>query len=84
MSRTYRSHKGKKIRQTNERKKNDKKFFGHTSGQHSRGVVEITWEDEKIVYTESDRAPIKGKDFIKYGWPFETRNKKMIQRMKNI
>ena len=41
MSRTLRNFKGKKVRDKSSRKPNDKKFFGHTSGTHSR------FEDQK-------------------------------------
>jgi len=78
MSRTVREFKGKEIKDHSRKKRKDKKFFGFTSGQHSRGIVDISIEDGKVIYTKSDRFPIKGKDFIKYGWPLELRNKNEI------
>jgi hypothetical protein len=63
-----------------KKKAKDKKFFGHTSGSHSKGVVErVIDEDGKISYRESDRSPIKGEDFVKYGWPLDLRGKKAIE-----
>lgn len=86
MSRTLRDNgKGEKVRQYRERKykPSDKKFFGFTSGQHSCGIKDRVYKNGKVVYTDTDKTPIKGEDFVKYGWPMETRHKKMIERMKN-
>lgn len=87
MSKTTKTYKGKKYKprkHDNKKKaKGDKKFFGFTSGQHSRGVIDSFIETDKkgkkkLVQVKSDRAPKKGKDFVKYGWPFETRTKKEV------
>jgi len=87
MSRTLREYKGKKHRQQKERKtdKNPRKHFGFTSGQHTRGVYDRPLkEDGTPDYTKqpelTDRAPVKGVDFIKYSWPFELRSKRFINR----
>lgn len=89
MSKTTKSYKGKKYKSRkadNKKKaKGEKKFFGFTSGQHSRGVYDheyVTDEKtgkKKLVHVKTDRAPVKGKDFVKYGWPLETRNKKTLK-----
>ena len=82
MGKTKVTYKGKKYRQKSRgkgRKASDKKFFGFTSGAHSRGITDREIVDGKVVYTKSDRAPKKGEDFVKYGWPMETRKKKVIR-----
>jgi hypothetical protein len=85
MSKSTKTFKGKKYKprksENKSKSKGDKKFFGFTSGAHSRGITDHEIIDGKIVYTKSDRAPIKGKDFVKYGYPMETRNKKVIQNL---
>ena len=84
MSKTLREYKGKKHRQYGEEKnKGDKKFFGHTSGAHSRGIYDRIFSDGKVVYIKTDRTPIKGKDFIKYGWPLDLRTKPMREYQNN-
>lgn len=68
MSDTNKEYKGKsyKPRKQDNKKKNkgDKKFFGNTSGTHSKST---------------EAQPKKGEQFVKYGWPFETRNKSVIK-----
>lgn len=85
MSKTTRMHNGQEYtpKSREQRKIIQKKFFGFTSGSHSTGIHTHEWVDGKVVYTKSDRAPIKNKDFVKYGWPFETRHKSVIKN-KNI
>ena len=78
MSRTKRKYKGIEYPDSSRKRRKDKKFFGFTSGQHSRGIVDISIENGKVIYTKSDRTPIKGEDFVKYGWPLELRNKNEI------
>ncbi len=78
MGKTLRTFKGITHPQSKEKKAGpDKKFFGHTSGSHSRGIYDRILIDGKIEYVKSDRAPIKGQDFIKYGWPLDLRSKPM-------
>lgn len=83
MAKTIREYKGKIYRDESRKKIKDKKFFGHTSGSHSRGIEDVKVEDGKIIRAKSDRAPIKGIDFIKYGWPVENRGKKTIENMRH-
>ncbi len=74
MSRTVRNTNGEVVRQSKERKRKDKKFFGFTDGQHSRQRYDrINGENVK-----TDRAPVVGKDFIKYSWPSEGRHKDVL------
>ena len=82
MSKTYQIIRGKKVMvraKQRDRHKRGRKFFGFTSGQHSHGVYDHTMEDGKFINIKTDRAPIKGKDFVKYGYPFETRDKSVIK-----
>jgi hypothetical protein len=74
MGKTIRKYKGTEHREAKSRKRTpDRKFFGFTSGQHSSGVYDrVAGENVK-----TDRAPMKGEDFIKYGWPFDLRHKPM-------
>ena len=75
MSKTYiiNFRTGEKITRIRERAKLKKtKFMGHTDGQHSHGVYDHTIEDGKFINRKTDRAPVKGKDFIKYGYPMST------------
>lgn len=84
MGKTTHSHKGKSYRPTRhdqKKKRRDKKFFGFTSGSHSRGVQVRQVVDDEVVYVDSDRPPIKGEDFVKYGWPFETRHPKVVRNL---
>ena len=80
MSKTYIiTYAGQKITRISERARLKKtKFMGHTSGQHSHGVYDHIIEDGKFINIKTDRAPIKGKDFIKYGYPFSTQHKTEI------
>ncbi len=78
MSKTYdiNFRTGEKITRLRKKSKLKKtKFMGHTSGSHSHGVYDHTIEDGKIVYVKSDRAAVKGVDFIKYGYPMSTLHK---------
>ena len=78
MGKTLRTYKGKDFPQSKEKKKIEgKKFFGYTSGSHSRGLHKRISENGHVVYIKTDETPIKGKHFIKYGWPFDLRNKKI-------
>ena len=82
MSKTYviNFRTGEKITRIRERAKRKKtKFMGWTSGSHSHGVYDHTIEDGKFVNTKTDRAPIKGKDFVKYGYPMSTQHKTEIR-----
>jgi hypothetical protein len=69
MSNTYHKFKGKKYPQKCKKKPKDKKFFGFTDGTHSRS--------EELV-------PKKLEQFVKYGWPYETRSKKVIKYKQDL
>lgn len=58
MSKTYRS-----LLYNRHHSYSDKKFFGHTSGQHHRSHIQI---------------PMKNTHYVKYGYPCELRSKKQI------
>lgn len=77
MSNTQREYRGQKYTPSSrdQHKLKDKKFFGWTSGSHSRGI----YDRVDGQYIKSDRAPIKNEDFVKYGWPFDTRHRKVIK-----
>ncbi len=78
MSKTYIINfmTGEKITRLNEKAKLKKtKFMGWTSGSHSHGVYDHSIEDGKLINTKTDRAPIKGKDFVKYGYPMSAQHK---------
>lgn len=62
MSRTIHTFKGKKFPAKTRKKQKDKKCFGFTSGTHSH-FDELT-EKQK----GGRNYPVKGKDFIKYGY----------------
>lgn len=64
MGKTFKIFKGEVYKAKDLKKRKEKKYFGNTSGTHSR---------------KQDGAAIKGEDFIKYGWPFETRPKKILK-----
>lgn len=85
MSKTTRMYNGQEYTPSSreQRKVVEKKFFGFTSGMHSNGIEDHRWENGKMVYTKSDRAPIKNEDFVKYGWSHESRHKSVIKN-KNI
>lgn len=71
---------GEKFTRINERRKIKKtKFMGFTSGQHSHGVYDHIREDGKLIHIKTDRAPIKGEDFIKYGYPMQTQHKTVLR-----
>ena len=69
MSRTIKEFRGVEYREKGNkwyRKfKSAKKFLGFTSGTHSHG--------------DRDKVAVKGENFVKYGWPFETRNHKVVK-----
>jgi len=82
MSKTFRTFKGKRYPEKSRRKLKDKKWFGFTSGNHTdkhyvAGSTRV--EDGKVVQDFETRAPIKGKDFIKYGYPNAGYPKHMVQ-----
>lgn len=87
MGKTLRKHKGKKYAQAKERKSKlgEKKFFGETDGQHSNINYDYIEKEGRIVKQKKcadkipNKTPVKGKDFIKSGWPFETRHKNVIK-----
>ena len=66
MSKTVKEYKGKTYKAKDRKKWKEKKYFGETSGAHSRST---------------NPQPKKGKDFIKYGWPFELRKGKVIKNL---
>lgn len=72
----------------------DKKRFGYTSGQHSNwhiggGFYENVFDKNeageviKSRVVKSDKAPVKGVDFIKdpRSWPFETRPRSVVKNL---
>jgi hypothetical protein len=67
MSKTTKKYKGKEHTAKDHKKWKDKKHFGETSGSHS--------------HRDFDQAPIKGKDFIKYGYPAEMRKGIVIKNL---
>jgi hypothetical protein len=72
MSRTTREFKGKEYRQEKEKKRQKpKKFFGWTSGQHSNSTKAVPMPGKNQTWSS-------GADYVKYGWPMETRNPKKI------
>jgi hypothetical protein len=85
MSKTTKKFAGKTYKprkhDNKSKSKAEKKFLAFTSGQHSRGITDVEIKDGKITYTKSDRAPVKGKDFVKYGYPFETRHPKVLKNL---
>ena len=85
MSKTTKKVQGKtykpRKKDNKSKSKGAKKFFGHTSGAHSRGKYKREYTDNGIVYTKLDDAPVKGEDFVKYGYPMETRSKKVIKAL---
>ena len=71
-----------------ERKKSgEKKHFGETDGSHSNKLYNYVEQNGRTVKQrkgkdeEADKAPIKGKDFIKYGYPSDTRPAKVIKNL---
>jgi hypothetical protein len=79
MSRTTRTNKGKEYRQQGEKKRlKEKKFFGWTSGQHSKSDRAVPIQGREGKWS-SDPSP----DYVKYGWPMEIRSKgKVIEKDK--
>lgn len=73
MGKTYITFKGKNYRPRKDDQKQKPaktKFFGFTSGNHSDNHSSLVVdEDGNIDRVHETRAPIKGKDFIKYGYP---------------
>lgn len=76
MSKTTKTFKGKTYKprksENKSKSKGDKKFFGWTNGTHSR---------------KKDGAAIPGEDYVKYGYPYDPRNKKQklnLQKEKEI
>ncbi len=68
MSKTTKEYKGKKYKprkRDNKTKTRPKKFFGHTSGEHSK---------------KKDGVAVRDVDYVKYGYPSEQRSKKEILR----
>lgn len=82
MSNTLRTFKGKQHKDKARRKPKDKKWFGHTYGNHTdkhyvAGSTRV--EDGKLVREFETRPPVKGKDFIKSGYPDGAYPKHMVQ-----
>jgi hypothetical protein len=66
MGKTFKTFKGEVYKAKDLKKRTEKKYFGNTSGTHSK---------------KQNGAAIKGEDFIKYGWPFETRKGKVLKNL---
>jgi hypothetical protein len=87
MSKTLKEYKGKKYKAKDPKKRKDKKHFGETSGSHSNKLYNYIEKDGRIVKqrkgkdAKADEAPVKGKDFIKYGYPFEMRKGKVVKNL---
>jgi len=81
MGKTTKNYKGKTYKAKDRKKTKEKKYFGETSGSHSQGLYDREIVDGKTVYKKSDRAPKKGEDFIKYGWPLELRKGKVLKNL---
>lgn len=83
MSRTTKSFRGQTYRDRNARSKrtgSGKKFFGFTSGEHSRGIHKrVRDADGGYEYVRDDRAPVRGVDYVKYGWPLELRHRSVLR-----
>lgn len=80
MGKTVKSYKGKEHTPKERKKWKDKKHFGETNGSHSRR------DDGKnpIKGTRRvDETNIKGKDFVKYGYPFDMRSGKAIKNLQD-
>lgn len=72
MGKTYRNFKGEEYPDKSKKKTKGKKFFGYTSGNHTdthRVSGSTRFEAGKLVADYETRPPVKGQDFIKYGWP---------------
>lgn len=85
MGKTYRNFKGETYTpSTHDQKKKQAKtkFFGFTSGNHTQEHDILSVEDRKLVRTHETRPPVKGKDFIKYGYPHPFYPKDIYQRKK--
>lgn len=78
MSKTKKEYKGEEYTAKDRKKYKDKKHFGETSGSHSRTEDNI---DHKKGVRRTNETPIKGKDFIKYGYPSEMRDGKVIKNL---
>jgi hypothetical protein len=66
MGKTFKEYKGEKYNAKDRKKTKEKKYFGNTSGTHSR---------------KTEGVAVKGTNFVKYGWPFELRNGKVIKNL---
>lgn len=66
MGKTLKKYKGQTYKAKDLKKRKEKKYFGNTDGTHSK---------------KQDGVAIKGEDFIKYGYPFETRPKKILKNI---
>jgi len=78
MGKTKHKHKGEEYTAKTRKKYKDKKHFGETSGSHSRrddGQTPVKGT------RRTDETNIKGKDFVKYGYPSETRKGKVIKNL---
>lgn len=72
MGKTFRKYKGKTYKPTtdDQKKKPSKtKHFGYTSGNHTDKHINYSLIEGELVKDIEVRPPIKGKDFIKYGYP---------------
>lgn len=78
MSKTKKKYRGEEYTAKDRKKYKDKKHFGETSGSHSRrDDGNNTIKGVRRV----DETNIKGKDFVKYGYPFEMRQGKVIKNL---
>ena len=66
MGKTTKTYKGKKHTAKDRKRWKDKKYFGETSGTHSKS---------------DNPQPKKGEQFVKYGWPLELRKGKVIKNL---
>jgi hypothetical protein len=85
VGKTLRIFKGKAYPEKSRRKPKEKKWFGFTYGNHTdkhyvAGSARI--EDGQLVKEFETRPPVKGKDFIKSGYPDGLYPKHMVQAKK--
>jgi hypothetical protein len=68
MSDTIKKYRDKTYKAKDRKKYKDVKHFGNTSGTHSR---------------KTDGPAVPGKDYVKYGWPFEMRKPQVIKNLQD-